>query len=67
MPVVSRRHPDYRSVRWRSWRGRRIFAQEVAMHALFGALLGGLAGRTAKRRVSDSVGEPERDGISPPA
>lgn len=51
LSVVSRRHPDYRSVQWRSSRGRRIFAQEVAVHALFGVLLGGLASRPAKGRL----------------
>jgi hypothetical protein len=66
LPVVSRRHPDYRCVRWRSARGQRIFAQEVAMHALFGMLLGGLAGGRSKRRVAEVVEGPGPDGTRMP-
>ena len=44
MAVVDRRHPDRRSGAWPPllW-NRRVFAQEAAVHALFGAVLGALA------------------------
>jgi hypothetical protein len=45
LPVASRRHRDYRSLRWRSPTGRRILAQETSVHALFGVVLGGLTSR----------------------
>lgn len=41
MALMDRIHPDVRSGRWpRLLTDRRIFAQEVAVHALFGLLLG---------------------------
>jgi hypothetical protein len=41
MVVVDRFHPDRRSGRWPPLlRNRRVFAYEVAMHGLFGAVLG---------------------------
>jgi hypothetical protein len=41
--VVDRLHPDRRSGAWPPLlRNRRVFAQEVAVHALFGAVLGAL-------------------------
>ena len=41
MAVIDRVHPDVRSGEWpRLLTSGRVFAQEVAMHALFGAILG---------------------------
>jgi hypothetical protein len=41
MVVVDRFHPDRRSGKWPPLlRNRRVFAHEVAVHALFGAVLG---------------------------
>ena len=50
MVVVDRLHPDRRSDAWPPLlRNRRVFAQEAAVHALFGAVLGVLLPRqTAK-------------------
>jgi hypothetical protein len=46
MAVVDRLHPDRRSGVWPPLlRNPRIFAQEVAAHALFGAVLGSLIER----------------------
>jgi len=46
MVVVDRLHPDPRSGAWPPLLlNRRIFGQEVAVHALFGAVLGALAPR----------------------
>jgi len=43
MAVVDRFHPDRRSGKWPPLlRNRRVFAYEVAVHALFGAVLGAL-------------------------
>jgi len=43
MAVVDRVHEDRRSGAWPPlWGNRRVFAYEVAAHALFGAVLGGL-------------------------
>jgi hypothetical protein len=43
MLVVDRYHPDRRSGAWPPLlRNRRVFAQEVAAHAIFGAVLGSL-------------------------
>jgi len=43
MVVVDRFHPDRRSGEWPPLlRNRRVFAYEVAVHALFGAVLGAL-------------------------
>jgi hypothetical protein len=43
MAVVDRYHPDRRSGAWPPLTtNRRVFAQEVAVHALFGAVLGAL-------------------------
>ncbi|MEO8290266.1 MAG: hypothetical protein ABI649_04650 [Gaiellaceae bacterium] len=43
MAVVDRAHPERRSGRWPPLlRNGRVFAYEVAAHALFGAVLGGL-------------------------
>lgn len=47
MAVVDRYHPDRRRGVWPPLlRNRRVFAQEVAAHAIFGAVLGGLVRRT---------------------
>jgi hypothetical protein len=48
MTLVDRYHPDRRDGTWPPllW-NRRVFAQEVAVHALFGALLGAALGRAA--------------------
>jgi hypothetical protein len=46
MVVVDRFHPDRKSGRWPPLlRNRRVFAYEVAVHALFGAVLGVLGAR----------------------
>jgi hypothetical protein len=46
MALLDRVHPDRRSGHWpRLLTDRRVFAQEAAMHALFGLLLGLLAPR----------------------
>jgi hypothetical protein len=66
LPVAARRNPAYRSVRWRSPLGVRIFVQETAMHALFGAMLGGLASGSPERRASGRASGPERDGARMP-
>ena len=43
MAVVDRLHPDRRSGAWPPLlRNRRVFAQEVVVHAIFGAVLGAL-------------------------
>jgi hypothetical protein len=48
MLLVDRYHPDRRSGAWPPLlRNRRVFAQEAAVHALFGALLGAALGRAA--------------------
>ncbi len=47
--AVDRFHPDRRSGAWPPLsRNRRVFAQEVAVHALFGAILGSLVNRAAR-------------------
>ena len=44
MAVVDRFHPDRRSGAWPPLLGNgRVFAQEVAVHAVFGATLGALS------------------------
>jgi len=51
MVAVDRFHPDRRSGRWPPLlRNRRVFAYEVVMHALFGAVLGALIGRNHRLR-----------------
>jgi hypothetical protein len=41
--LIDRLHPDRHSAAWFPLlRNRRVYAQEVAVHALFGAVLGGL-------------------------
>jgi hypothetical protein len=46
MALVDRFHPDRRSGYWPPLlRNGRVFAQETAVHALFGAVLGGLVHR----------------------
>jgi hypothetical protein len=43
MAIVDRVHPDRRSGAWPPLlRNGRVFAQETAVHALFGAIVGGL-------------------------
>ena len=59
MVVVDRFHPDRRSGEWPPLlRNRRVFAYEVAVHALFGTVLGLLAHssptRSAQRRSRDA-------------
>jgi hypothetical protein len=47
--LVDRFHPDRHSGAWPPLlRNRRVFAQEAAVHALFGAVLGSLVPRPAK-------------------
>lgn len=49
--VIDRLHPDRHSAAWFPLlRNRRVYAQEVVAHALFGAVLGGLLGERAERR-----------------
>jgi hypothetical protein len=53
MLVADRVHPDRREGRWGALaRDRRVFAQEVAGHAVFGAVLGALLARRATRAGS---------------
>jgi hypothetical protein len=48
MALIDRIHPDVRSGVWpRLLTDRRVFAQEAAMHALFGAVLGTIVARDA--------------------
>ncbi len=48
MALLDRIHPDRRSGRWpRLVTDRRVFAQEVAMHAVFGLVLGVLVAEEA--------------------
>jgi hypothetical protein len=48
MALLDRVHPDRRSGAWPPLAGnRRVFVYEVAVHALFGLVLGTLAGRAA--------------------
>jgi hypothetical protein len=52
MVVVDRFHPDRRSGRWPPLlRNRRVFAYEVAVHALFGVVLGALVQSPPTRSV----------------
>lgn len=50
MALMDRIHPDRRSGHWPEplLTDRRVFAQEVAMHALFGALLGAMTRRAPR-------------------
>ena len=49
MAIVDRIHPDRRDGTWPPLvRSSRVAAQEVAGHAIFGAVLGALAGRSAR-------------------
>lgn len=56
MALVDRVHEDRRSGEWPSlfWNGR-VFAYEVAAHALFGAVLGGLLSSTPANAPSPEV------------
>lgn len=56
MALVDRVHEDRRSGEWPSlfWNGR-VFAYEVAAHALFGAVLGGLLSSTPAGAPSPEV------------
>ena len=46
MAVLDRLHPDVRSGAWpRMVTSPRVFAHEVVMHGLFGAVMGGLLDR----------------------
>ena len=55
--VVDRIHPDRREGRWpRLLTNRRVATYEVAAHALFGLVLGGLVRRSAA--LPRSVGKP---------
>jgi hypothetical protein len=48
MTLVDRLHPDSRSGAWPPFRRNgRVFAQELAVHAVFGAVLGSLVRRPA--------------------
>lgn len=49
MAIVDRIHPDRRDGTWPPLvRSTRVAAQEVVGHAIFGAVLGALAGRSAR-------------------
>lgn len=49
MAIVDRTHPDRRDGTWPPLvRSPRVAAQEVVGHAIFGAVLGALAGRSAR-------------------
>jgi hypothetical protein len=49
MAIVDRIHPDRRDGTWPPLvRSSRVAAQEVVGHAIFGAVLGALAGRSAR-------------------
>ena len=51
MAVVDRAHPDRRSGAWPPLlRNRRVFAYEVAMHAVFATVLGTFLRHEARRR-----------------
>ena len=51
MAVVDRIHPDRRSGAWPPLLGNgRVFVQEIAVHALFGAVLGALLRDEPRRR-----------------
>jgi hypothetical protein len=51
MALLDRVHPDRRSGAWPPLAGnRRVFAYEVAVHALFGVVLGTLSGRRGPQR-----------------
>jgi hypothetical protein len=57
--VVDRIHPDRREERWpRLLTNRRVATYEVATHALFGMVLGGLVRRSAA--LPRPVGQPGR-------
>jgi hypothetical protein len=49
MALLDRLHPDRRSGAWPPLAGhRRVFAYEVAVHALYGVVLGVLSGRSPR-------------------
>lgn len=51
MTLLDRIHPDRRSGAWPGLAGnRRVFAYEVAVHALFGVTLGALSGRAQRSK-----------------
>ncbi len=55
MALLDRVHPDRRSGRWPALvSDRRVFAQEVAMHALFGVVLGLLVPGDAESRAPEA-------------
>jgi hypothetical protein len=55
MAVVDRFHPDRKSGAWPPLlRNGRVFAYEVATHAIFGIVLGSLTGRHARPYSSDN-------------
>jgi hypothetical protein len=58
MAVVDRFHPDRKSGAWPPLlRNGRVFAYEVATHAIFGIVLGSLTGRHARPYSSDRTPE----------
>lgn len=60
MAVVDRLHPDRRSGEWpRLLTNARVFGYEVAVHALFGVVLGALAGPLSGRERARRPG-PQR-------
>ena len=67
MAVLDRVHPDRRSGRWPALvTDRRVFAQEVAMHALFGVLLGAMVPGGPPAAGLTTPREPEPPPAVPP-
>jgi hypothetical protein len=68
MALLDRVHPDRRSGRWPALvTDRRVFAQEVAMHALFGVLLGLMLPGEPHRRVGARGPGPRPSAAPSPA
>ena len=61
MAVADRIHPDRRSGRWpRLLTDRRVLGQELALHALFGLLLGLMLPARAEVTIARAPGRPVR-------
>lgn len=67
MALLDRVHPDRRSGRWPTLvTDRRVFAQEVAMHALFGILLGLMVPGRPQEGAFTTPPEPAPPPVVPP-
>lgn len=67
MALLDRVHPDRRSGRWPALvTDRRVFGQEVAMHALFGVLLGLMVPAEPAAGAPTSAPEPGPPPSAPP-